>query len=136
MSDAAPLTRTLEATVPAAAKGAVQDQVIGEVPFAGTVTAVSITPEAALVANGTNYRSFRVLNKGGAGAGSTVVASLATDTPTTDDLAAFDEKAVPLSGTAANLVVKDGDVLAVDETIAGEGIAHSGYKVQVEITRG
>lgn len=128
--------RLLEATVPAqgTANGA-QDLVIGKAPLAGVVTAVSIIPEAAVVAHATNFRTFRVVNKGQAGAGTTVVASHATDTPTTDDLAAFDEKTVPLSGTPANLKVAAGDVLVADETVAASGVAHAGYKILVEISR-
>lgn len=137
MADSAPLTKTLEANVPAqGTAGSAQDQTIGEAPVKGTVSSVSIIPEAALTANATNYRTFRLINKGQNGAGSTVVASFATDTPTTDDLAAFDEKAIPLSGTAANLEVAEGDVLAIDETVTGTGVAHSGYRVKVEIARG
>lgn len=128
--------RTIEATVPAAGAAVTQDQVIGEAPFAGVVSRVVIVPEAALTANATNFRTFRVVNKGQAGAGATVVATFATDTVTTDDLAAFDEKAIPLSGTPANLVVAAGDVLAADETVAASGVAHSGYKIVVEISRG
>ncbi len=136
MSSAAPLARKLEATIPAqGTANAAQDQVVGEAPFAGVVTGVSIVPEAALTAHATNYRTFRLVNKGAAGSGTTVVASFATDTVTTDDLAAFDEKAIPLSGTAANLVVAEGDILVADETVAASGVAHSGYKIQVEISR-
>lgn len=135
MADSAPLTRTLEAFVPAATKEATQDQVIGEAPFAGTVTSVVIVPEAAGTANATNFRTFRVINKGQGGAGTTVVASFATDTPTTDDLKAFDEKTITLSATAADLVVAAGDVLAADETKAAEGLAHSGYTIKVTISR-
>jgi hypothetical protein len=128
--------RTIEATIaPQGTANAAQDQVVGKAPYAGRVASVAIIPEAALTANGTNFRTFRVINKGQSGSGSTVVASFATDTPTTDDLAAFDEKAIPLSGTPANLNVAAGDVLAVDETVAGTGVAHSGYKAIVEIRR-
>lgn len=111
--------------------GAVQDFVIGEVSHGGKVREVTVIPEAGVTANATNYRTIQVLNKGQAGAGSTVVASLALDTPTTDDLVAFDEKTIPLSGTAANLTVAEGDVLAVDETVAGTGLAHGGYTIKV-----
>lgn len=127
--------RTIATTVPAAGAAVTQDQVIGEAPFAGRVTNVIITPEAALTAHATNFRNFRVVNKGQAGAGTTVVATFATDTPTTDDLVAFDDKTIPLSGTPANLVVAAGDVLAADETVAASGVAHSGYKIVVEISR-
>lgn len=135
MTDTAPRTQALEATLPAATKEAVQDQVIGEAPYDGTVSGVVIVPEANGTANATNFRTFRVLNKGAEGSGSTVVASFATDTPTTDDLKAFDERVIPLLGTAANLVVKAGDVLVADETKAAEGLAHSGYKIRVEVSR-
>lgn len=132
----APLPKEFEVTVPApAAAGTVQDQVICEAPFAGKVTDVSVISEGAVVANGTNYRTLRVVNKGQAGAGSTVVASLALDTPTTDDLAAKDEKAIPLSVTAADLVVAAGDVLIWDETVTGTGLAHTGLDVKLTITR-
>lgn len=136
MPDSAPLVRKLEASVPAqGTAGSAQDLVVGEAPFAGTVTGVSVTPEANVTANATNYRTFRLINKGQAGAGATVVASLATDTPTTDDLVAFDEKTITLSGTPANLTVAEGDTLVADETTAGTGVAHQGYKIQVEISR-
>lgn len=131
----APLVRILEGDVGAAAAGDAQDEVVGEAPFAATVTGVTITPEAALTANATNYRTFRVVNKGTDGTGTTVVASFATDTPTDDDLVAFDEKAIPLSGTAANLDVAEGDILVADETVTGTGVAHSGYHIQIEISR-
>jgi len=136
MPSGTPKAATLKATVPAqATAGTVQDQVIGESPVAGTVIGVSITPEAAVTANATNYRTFRVVNKGQAGAGTTVVATFATDTVTTDDLAAFDEKAIPLSSTAADLVVAEGDILVADETVAAAGVAHGGYQIAVDIAR-
>lgn len=135
MADTAPRVEKLEATIAAAGAGAAQDQVVGEAPFAGEVTSVKIVPEAALTAHATNYRTFRLVNKGQAGSGTTVVASFATDTVTTDDLAAFDEKALTLSAVADATDVAAGDVLAVDETVAASGVAHSGYRVIVEITR-
>lgn len=122
----------LQATVAAQGTAStVQDLVIGEASHGGTVREVTIIPEAAVTAHGTNYRTISVLNKGQAGAGTTSVAALPLDTPTTDDLVAFDEKTVPLSGTAANLAVVEGDVLVVAETVAGSGLAHGGYTIKV-----
>jgi hypothetical protein len=122
----------LEANIPAqGTAGTTQDWVIGEVESGGTVAEVVIIPEAAVTANATNFRTFRVINKGATGAGSTVVASFATDTVTTDDLVAFDEKSITLSGTAANLVLAENDVLVADETVAGTGVAHGGYTIKV-----
>lgn len=122
----------LQEPVPAQATAATaQDLVIGEVSHGGTVKEVTIIPEAAVTAQATNYRTIRVVNKGQAGTGTTEVAALPLDTPGTDNLVAFDEKTIPLSGTAANLAVVAGDVLAVDETITGTGLAHGGYTVKV-----
>lgn len=135
MTEQAPNVRRLEATVPAAGAAVTQDQAVDKAPFDGTVSSVTIVPEANLTANGTNYRTFRLVNKGQSGSGSTVIATFATDTPTTDDLAAFDEKTIPLSGVAGATTVAEGDVLAVDETVTASGVAHSGYRVIVEVSR-
>lgn len=134
-TDKTPDIRRVEGTVPAAAAGAAQDQTIGEAHFGGIIHSVSIVPEANIVAHAANYRTFRVINKGADGNGSTVVATFATDTVSTDDMSDFDEKHLPLSGTPADLVVAQGDVLAIDETVTGTGVAHSGYKVIVEVAR-
>lgn len=127
----------IQSTIPAqGTAGTPQDQVIGEVSQAGVVREVTVVPEAAVTAQGTNFRTLRVLNKGQTGAGSTVVASLALDTPGTDNLVAFDEKTIPLSGTAADLNVVEGDILVADETITGTGLAHGGYTVKVITSSG
>lgn len=136
MPDTAPLVEKLEATIPAStAANAAQDLAIGEAPFAGTVTAVTFTPEANITGQATNFRTFRVLNKGADGNGSTVVASQAFDSGGVAE-EDFDEMAIPLSGTPANLVVAAGDILAWDETVTGTGLSSPGGKVQVEISRG
>lgn len=135
MADTAPLKKTLDVTVPAAGAAVVQDQVIGVAPFVGTVTAVRIQPEAALVGNAVNFRTFRVVNKGQVGVGATVVASFATNATPANDLVAFDEKAIPLSVVALATTVAAGDVLAVDEIVAGTGVAHAGYRIEVDIAR-
>jgi hypothetical protein len=118
----------LERDVPAAAAGATQETVIGECEHGGTISSVSIIPAAAVTAHGTNYRTLTVTNKGQAGVGAVAVAAFALDTPTTDNLVAFDEKAIPLSGT---LTVAEGDVLTVAETVAASGLAHGGYTIKV-----
>ena len=122
----------LEAAIPAqGTAGTAQDYVIGECDSGGTVKEVTIVPEAAVTGNATNYRNFRVINKGQSGAGSTVVATFATSATPANDLVAFDEKSLTLSGTAANLVVAEGDVLVADETVAATGVAHGGYTIKV-----
>jgi hypothetical protein len=130
---AAPLVRRLQATIPAAAATADPDQTVGEAPFDGTVTGVALTPEAAVTGDNTNNRTFTLVNKGAAGTGTTVVATLALTTGV--NLVAFDEKAFTLSAVAGATTVAAEDVLAVVETHAGTGLAHSGGLVEIEITR-
>lgn len=133
MPDSAPLVRPLQTTVPALGAGVAGDQTIGEAPFAGTVTGASFTPEAAVTGDNTNTRTLTVVNKGAAGAGTTVVATLAFTTG--NNGVAFDEKAFTLSVVAGATTVAAGDVLAVVEAVAGTGLANPGGLVQVEITR-
>lgn len=134
MSDQAPLTETLEAEVPARAAAADGTQVIGEAPFDGTVTAVTYIPEATITGANTDTRTVSLVNKGQAGSGSTSVASLALTAGVNAPV--DDEKALTLSGTAANLEVVEGDVLAFSSTHAGStGLADPGGHVQVEISR-
>lgn len=133
MPDQAPLVVKLECLVPAqGTAGTVQDTTIGEAPFAGTVTAVYMDADDAVTANGTNYRTFAVTNKGQAGAGTAVVASRSTASVS---LVADDRTDFTLSVTPADLVVAAGDVLIVNETVAATGVAHGGGKVYVELTR-
>jgi hypothetical protein len=121
----------LRAFVPAQGTAAtVQDQVVGECEHAGTVSSVSIVPEANVAADATNNRTYRLVNKGQSGAGSTLIAS--HQTTTGGALTAFDEKALTLSGTAANLLVAAGDILAADETVTGTGQTHAGYTIKVQ----
>ena len=56
---------TLESSVPAQGTAATtQSRAIGEAAHAGTVSSVILIPEGNVTANATNYRTFRVLNKG------------------------------------------------------------------------
>lgn len=129
----APLVRRLQATIPAAGAGAAADQTVGEAPFDGTVTGVSITPEAAATGDNTNTRTFTLVNKGATGVGTTVIATLALTTGV--NLVAFDEKPFTLSVVANATTVAAEDVLAVVEAVAGTGLAHSGGQVEVELSR-
>jgi len=136
MPSGTPLVATLTAEVPAqGTANAAQSRMIGEAPTDAKVVGVSIIPNAALTAHATDYRTFSVVNKGADGSGSTSIATFATDTVTTDDLVAFDEKALTLSATAANLDVAEGDIIAAVETVAGSGVAHSGYQIKVDLRR-
>jgi hypothetical protein len=133
MTDTAPFTRTIEATIPAATIAADVDQAITEAPFDATVTKVALVPEAAATGDNTNFRTFTLVNKGQAGAGTTVVATLALTTGV--NLVAFDEKLFTLSVVAGATSVVAGDVLQVNEVHTASGLAHSGGRVIIEFTR-
>lgn len=95
---------------------------------------MSYTPEAAITgAASPDSRTFTLVNKGAAGVGTTNIATLAM--VATVDAVAFDEKPITLNGTAANLVVAAGDVLAwVSTAVTGAGgLVDPGGLVQVEI---
>jgi hypothetical protein len=122
----------ITATIPAAGAAVTQDTIIGEAPFDGTVTAASILPEAAVTGATATARTFTLVNKGQAGAGAVTIATLVLIT--SNNMVAFDEKDMVLTATAADLLVAKGDVIALVETVAGAGTAHTGGVCKVTIT--
>lgn len=106
-----------------------------KIPVAGSVSSVSYTSVAAVTgAASPASRTLSVVNKGQAGAGAVSVASLALLSGV--NLVAFDEKAVTLSGTAANLVVVAGDILSLDSTaVGGTGLADPGGQWEIVVDR-
>lgn len=126
-----PSSTKLTATLPALGTDVEGDQIVGEAPFAGVVTGVTFTPEAAMTGNTTNGRTMTLVNKGAAGVGTTVIATLGFITGV--DGVAFDEKAFTLSVVANATTVAAGDILAVVEVTPGTGIANPGGRIEVEI---
>jgi hypothetical protein len=114
------------ATVQAVAQAVSADEPIVIAPYAGTVEGVTYTPTSAITGADTNTRQVQLLN------GATVVATLQFDSGI--DGAANAEKAITLSGTAANLIVAAGDVLQWDSNAIGAGLADPGGRVEVEIS--
>lgn len=125
MPDQTGLSRSHRFQIPAqGTAGTTQNTDVLKVPFPGTILAASLTTPTAIVANAGNYRTFSLVNKGSDGTGTTVIATL--DTSTTG-FSAGDERAMTLSGTAANLEVAQDDILAIQETVTGTGVAHTGF---------
>lgn len=130
----APFVQVIERNVPAVSTAnASDDTVLGQAPFACTVTSVQYVPEAAITGAATNHRSVSLVNKGQAGSGSTSVATLAFDSGV--NATANDEKTITLSGTAANLALAAGDTLQWRSLAVGTGIADPGGVVRVTISR-
>jgi len=96
-------------------------------PIACTVTGVTLVPETAITGHATNYATLSLENKGAAGTGTDEVASFAFDTPTTDDVVAFDGKALTLNATPANLDLALGDVVSIKKAIAAAGMVLDGF---------
>lgn len=135
MPDTAPLKRTVEVDCEPVTILATGAQNV-RAPFAGTVSKVSYTALAAVTgANSPASRTLSVINHGQAGAGSTVVASLALVSGV--NLVAFDERALTLSATAADLVVAEGDILEFrSAAVGGTGLVDPGGTAVIEFTRG
>lgn len=128
----APLTQRIEIELPASATAAGASGAI-RAPFDGTVTSVTYVPVAAITGANTNTRAVSLVNHLQDGSGSTSIASLQFNSGV--NAAAFDEKDVTLSGTAANLNVAAGDILEGKSAAVGTGLADPGGTLFVTIAR-
>lgn len=134
MSETAPYVQTLRQRSPGQATAGTDSSFsIGEAPFAGTVTGVTYTPDAAITGANTNTRRVALRNRGQSGAATTIVAELQFDSGVNG--VAHDERAITLSATPANLVLAAGDILEWFSDAVGTGLADPGGLVSVEISR-
>ena len=132
--NAAPLSLFPAAVVPAVGTaGNDADTPVFVAPFDCTVTAVTYVPAATITGAATNNRTLNLRNKAQDGTGTVVVATLNFGNGT--NAAAFDEKAITLSGTAANLDLVAGDVLALQSLHIGTGITDPGGLLRVSAVR-
>jgi hypothetical protein len=132
-NEEAPLVKTLVGDTDAVAAGSDATVNVGRAPFSGTVTQATYAPNATLTGANTDSRTLSIINKGQSGTGITSVATLAFTSGV--NAPASDEKALTLSGTAANLNVAQGDILAFVSTHVGAGLADPGGLVEIDITR-
>jgi hypothetical protein len=127
-------TERISESMPAVAAAVDDTTIVGRAPFAGTVTGVTYAPDAAITGLTANSRTLSVVNRGQTGVGTATVASQAFITGV--NAAAGDETALPLSGTAGNLVLAEGDMLAwVSTHVGATGLADPGGLVTIAITR-
>lgn len=120
-----PFLSNLVAAAPAVSTaGNSQNTVTAIASRDGVVASVTYTPITAITGANTNTRSVSLVNKGNAGAGTNVIATLQFNSGV--NASACVPVAVPLSGTPANLVVAPGDVLQWQSTAVGTGIADPG----------
>ena len=100
-------------------------------PFNCTVTAVSFIPNAAITADGTNYSTYTLTNKG-SGSGST---SIATRAWSATNSVASTPDAMTLSGTAANLDLTADDNIEIVKTHAGTGLVIADGSIRITYKR-
>lgn len=129
-----PKTQVISQRIIAQAASGTADAVIGEAAAPGTVTTVTFTPDANITGATATKRTITLENRGQDGSGTTVVATL--DLITGVNPVKHDEYAFTLSGTAANLNVVAGDILAVKEAVTSTGTANPGGRIEVTISRG
>lgn len=130
---AAPHQTVLSATHPPVATAASATTVVSSAPYDATVAGVEYVATADVAGAATNNRRLRLINKGANGAGTTAVAEFQFTTG--NNAADFVALALTLSGTAANLDVLAGDVLALESAAVATGIADPGGSVRVTLAR-
>jgi sensor domain CHASE-containing protein len=115
--------------LPAVAAADTSTVVVPEgIPYDARVLRVDLVPRAAITANGTNFSTLSLQNKGPLGSGSTVVA---TRTWAAGNSVAGAKEQMTLSGTPANLELKAGDQLQVVHGTGGTGLAMPATSVLV-----
>lgn len=102
-------------------------------PYNLTITAASYAPVANITGAATNNRKVAVVNKGADGNGTDEVAALTYDNGV--NATDFNEDALTLSGTPANLDVDEGEILAWASTAPGSGIADPGGLATITYVR-
>ncbi|MEV0993424.1 hypothetical protein [Nonomuraea sp. NPDC050202] len=111
------------------ATGGTADEFVALVaPFNMTITAVKWVPTAAITANGTNYFTLTLRNRGQAGAGTALAAQRSY---ASGNSSAFVGENMALSATAADLNAAAGDVLTVEKLTTGTGLAMPDGTVQI-----
>lgn len=128
-----PLVEIKHGSAPARTIAADGSAPLFRAPFAAIVAAIYFVAAATLTGADTDSRTVQVVNKGQNGLGAVVIASLAFVNGVI--ATAFDEKALTLSVTAADLLVAEGDILAVVSTHVGNGLADPGGIVEVKFGR-
>jgi len=122
------------ADVPSMFDGDGADSVVmvGRCRYPGIVNSVEFIPNWTLAGTDTNYRTINVYNRGTAGAGTTLIATLALTAGV--DLTKFVAKTIPI--TAGNGTVAVGDVLEYVSSPSGAGAPEVGGLVVVQQSMG
>lgn len=97
-----------------------KEAAIGRAPFSAQVTAVEFVASAAIAGQITNNFTLNVRNRGPAGVGANIIATLNF----TNGVNAVAQAPTSITlGAGANLVLAEGDVITVEKAIVGTGLA-------------
>jgi hypothetical protein len=116
--------------VPGVAAGTAVEWPQFVVPLNATITSLIWVPGAAVTANGTNFATISIRNRGAAGSG-TVVA--ATRSYAATNSSAQVAETLTLSATATDLQPAAGDVLTISIAHSGSGLLIPAGLVQVAL---
>lgn len=119
--------------VPAVAQGATDLILVGVAKFTGKLKSVTFYPKTLITGADTNTRLHRLYNRKDDATGVAVMASLQYDSGI--DAPAKIGKTITLSGTPANLVVEEGDVIEWNSSHVGTGLADGGGLLEVRLGR-
>lgn len=114
----------VQVAVPTVALGSDDDQVVwlNKTGAKVRLTAATFTPETAVTGNDTNTLKVQLRNKGLLGVGTTAVTPV-KKYGTGTDLVAFKPDDIPLSATLADRDIDVGEVVALNKTEDGTGLA-------------
>ena len=117
-------TDSVQVSIPAVAITVDDDQVVwlNKTGVKVRLTAVTYTPETAVTGNDTNTLKLQLRNKGLLGVGTTAVTPV-KKYGTGVDLVAFKPDDIPLSATLADRDIDVGEVVALNKTEDGTGLA-------------
>jgi hypothetical protein len=117
------------------ALGATTDSTVtlASAPFAGVIEKVTYSPSAAVTGAATNFRTLSVINKGQAGTGTNVAATLALESG--KNLVAYEENVIPVSTEETKITCAEGDEIAFASVHTGTGLADPGGLASVTFKR-
>ena len=104
-----------------------------KVPFNITIVAVDICPHATLTADNTDYATLSLTKSDGAAGSATTIASQTTQITGSGNWAA--DTYVPLTVTAADADVDDGQMLLFEKVHANSGVSVGGCSVTIRYRR-
>jgi hypothetical protein len=92
------------------------------VPFKCKLAAIWLAVQAAIAASDTDYWTIAVINRAAAGGGTTaLIVTTTTKAASLNGLAAYVDKALTLTATAADLILQEGDIVTLTLTKAASG---------------